>query len=232
MKKIEYIESIEERMGRVNTNMARKLYHPKIIEYTLDRHYSEMLSRVYFYDRSLIGVCLHTLYRQTVYKDDKTNNLFCILPVLVIPILQFQGGVFSVKKSSDSGVYFEPYGSGFEHRNLSRLDSSFVRKVLFWYKPNVTGEEVSNSAASLGDYQNMVWFESPSTSKLESGDTVDLDIVKAVISYDDQERINIPEVPNMSGERILIDSVVTEMYSKLGITEDQERVIKNRDKEE
>ncbi|WP_292485848.1 hypothetical protein [Methanohalobium sp.] len=228
LNKRKFIELVEDRMGNQNTNMARKLYHPRIIEFILDGFYSDLITAVYFYDHSLIDVCLDTVYRQEVYKDEKSGNLFCKLPKYVIPVIPYQGGVFHAEKSTDSTVKFEPYNSNFERRNLSRLDMAFVDLVTFWYDRQVDGEVISASGVSLEAYQTLVWFDSSSTSKLEDGDLVNLDILPAFYSYDSEEMVHVPNVPKTSSESILIDMAVRELYRKLGVvTEENEQENKN-----
>jgi hypothetical protein len=221
MEKGELIELVEDQLGEMRTNMARKHFHPEIIAYTFDKHYRLLLYQSFANDPYRIEGCLDWKYDLTLYKDEQTTNLFAILPVQTVRVYDVTGGVYGVRKSSDSTVKFEPYTRDFENRRWNRLGTNFYNSVRYWYERGADRGDLSTSVAtSLDEYQEVVWFNAPAT-KLTSSDTVDVRLLPTFYSHGDSQEVHVPG--NVGGINILIDNVIRDMLRKIGVVPQEDK---------
>lgn len=222
MTKQELIEVLEDKMGEVNVNRAKKHFHPEIIAFAFDQYYRLYLDAAFAHDPYILDGCLDTVFNIDVYEDTKTGYLFSIIPKYTIPFFPIQGGVFGVKKSTDSTVKFEPYSTYFERRSWNRLDANFGKAVRFWVEEGVDTGNVSSAWAGSTDYESFIWFEPSDTGNLAEGDTVDMQLLITFYAHGDTQTVVVPSIENITGINGMINDVYRAMLSKLGIRSDQQ----------
>ena len=223
MTKQELIEVIEDKMGEVNVNRAKKHFHPEIIAFTFDQYYRLYLDAAFARDPYILDGCLDTAFDVEVYKDTKTGYLFSVIPKYTIPFFPIQGGVFYVKNSDDSTTKFEPYSTHFERRSWNRLDVNFGQAIRFWVEEGINIENnVSSDWAGTNIYETVIWFEPGDTENLLEGDTVDMQLLITFYAHGDTQTIVVPSIGNITGINGMINDVYRTMLSKLGLQSNQQ----------
>lgn len=223
MTKQELIEVMEDKMGEVNVNRAKKHFHPEIIAFTFDQYYRAYLDAAFARDPYILDGCLDSVYNVPVWKNTQTNYLFSAIPKYTIPFLPVQGGVFGVKKSDDSTIGFEPYSTHFERRNWNRLDPNFGKKIRFWVEEGVDTGNISASWAGASDYESIIWFKTDDASQLDAGDKVDMQLLITFYAHGDTQTVVVPSIGNVTGITGMINDVYRALLSKLGIRADTQQ---------
>lgn len=219
MKKVEFLDIVKDKLGEMNTNKAKKHFHPEIIAFTVDSHYRDMILAAYSYDAFSIEGGLEIIYNLHVWEDSRTgeNTLFCINPKRVIELSPITGGVWRAKKRGDADVKFEPYSEMFEDASWNHLSANYANIVRFWAKEGQDTSVISTSAIITADYSSIVWFKSPGDAYLKRGDNVNIQVLLSFYGYGDQQHVFVPNIPRLSSNEILINMTLRTILSKLGI---------------
>jgi hypothetical protein len=231
LKKIEYIETVKDKLGEMNVSRAKRLFHPQIIEIAFDYNYADFVKAAFKYNPGSINGCHDIVYNRKVFYENTSNTLFCLNPKVTIPVSPIFGGVVGVKKVGSSSTKFEP-ASHFINNNWDYMDANFSSIIRYREENEVDFTTLSTSATGLDNFVSLVWFDSPSDSQLQAGDKVNLTVVPTFSSYSGQQQIFVPNLPNTNGQSTLINIVYQEMLRKLGIQQEETQQINpNKDKE-
>jgi hypothetical protein len=221
MKRVEFIDIVKDKLGEMNVNRARKHFHPEIVAYTLNTHHLDIIKAAYQYDNFSIEGGFDVVKGLTVYEDkekeQEEGHLFCINPTETIPIDPVTQGVMRVKKVGSTSIKFEPWSDLFEDATWNRLSATYNNKVRYKVTPGQDTSDISSSATGLSEFEQIVWFRTPSASYLKQSDTVDLVILPTFYAHGDQQEVYLPNIPGLSGNELLINMAIRDILSKLGI---------------
>lgn len=222
MKRVAFIDVVKDKLGEMNVSKARKHFHPEIIAYTLNTHYTDIIKAAYQIDNFSIEGCFDTVKNLTIYEDKEKDgtyeaHLFCTNPKATIAIDPITQGVMRIQKVGDLAKKFEPYSDLFEDATWNELDANYNNKIRYFVTPGQDTSDISSSATGLSEYEQTVWFKTPSASYLKQGNTVNLRVVPTFYALGDQQEVYLPNIPQISGNEMLINRTIVDILSKLGI---------------